>query len=462
MRAADIVEQGLAATGGASDHVATSVIVRDGSAVNLRWACNTLTTNGFSTDRTVSVVAAVRTAAGVCAATVTRSGDGDDIAELAADALAAARLSPPAEDATDLPTGTVDGDFVDEAQPTGPTALVEFANELSEALEEFRSAQAELFGFAQQAATTTWLGTSAGTRRRHVQPTGTAEFTGKSHQRSRSTYANQRGRHLSEIKVADLAEQLRDRLGWQARTVEVPAGRYDTVLPATSVADLIIDLYWALDARAAAEGQTVFSRAGGGTRLDDVLSGTPLTIRSDPDDPDLGCLPFVASAATSPTESVFDNGLPLESTTWVDGGRLTALAGSRHSARLAGVEARPGIDNLVMSVDDGAGTLEDLIARTDRGLLVTSLWYIREVDPMTELLTGLTRDGVYWVQGGEVVGATTNFRFNDSPVDLLGRIRAASATAPTLSREWNDWFTRTAMPALSVADFNMSTVAKGT
>ena len=100
------------------------------------------------------------------------------------------------------------------------------------------------------------------------------------------------------------------------------------------------------------------------------------------------------------------------------------------------------------------------MAGVERGLLVTCLWYIREVDPQTLLLTGLTRDGVYLVENGEVTGAVNNFRFNESPVDLLRRFSHASATAPSFSREWGDYFPRTATPALRVPDFNMSTVSQ--
>ena len=91
---------------------------------------------------------------------------------------------------------------------------------------------------------------------------------------------------------------------------------------------------------------------------------------------------------------------------------------------------------------------------------MTCLWYIRQVDPQTLLLTGLTRDGVYLVENGEVTGAVNNFRFNESPVDLMRRFTQASGTAPSFSREWGDEFTRTATPALRVPDFNMSTVSR--
>jgi len=115
----------------------------------------------------------------------------------------------------------------------------------------------------------------------------------------------------------------------------------------------------------------------------------------------------------------------------------------------------------MLEVPGATGSTDDLVAATSgRALLLTCLWYIREVDPQTLLLTGLTRDGVYVVEDGEVIGAATNFRFNESPIDLLGRISGASATQPCLPREWNDYFTRTAMPAVRISGFNMSTASR--
>jgi predicted Zn-dependent protease len=113
-----------------------------------------------------------------------------------------------------------------------------------------------------------------------------------------------------------------------------------------------------------------------------------------------------------------------------------------------------------MEVPGATAGLDEMVAGTRRGLLLTCLWYIREVDPQSLLLTGLTRDGVYLVENGEVVGEVNNFRFNESPVGLLSRLAEAGGTQRTLGREWSDYFTRTAMPPLRVADFNMSTVSK--
>jgi predicted Zn-dependent protease len=127
---------------------------------------------------------------------------------------------------------------------------------------------------------------------------------------------------------------------------------------------------------------------------------------------------------------------------------------------VAGLANTPGADNLLLDVTGGSGTALDLVHDLDDGLLMTCLWYIREVDPRTLLLTGLTRDGVYKVEGGEVVGAVTNFRFNESPVDLLDRIDAAGASQVTLAREFGEYLPRTSMPALRVRGFNCSSVSQ--
>ena len=122
----------------------------------------------------------------------------------------------------------------------------------------------------------------------------------------------------------------------------------------------------------------------------------------------------------------------------------------------------PAIDNLILDGGEDR-SLEEMVASTERGLLLTCLWYIREVDPATLLLTGLTRDGVYLIEDGVVVGEVNNFRFNESPVDLLRRFTHASATVPSFSREWgDDYFSRTATPGLRVPDFNMSSVSQAT
>ena len=176
--------------------------------------------------------------------------------------------------------------------------------------------------------------------------------------------------------------------------------------------------------------------------------------------PGLECAPFVIAHASSRDSSVFDNGLPLAPTDWISGGELAGLTQTRHSAQRGAMAATPAIGNLILAAPDATASLDDMIARTERGLLLTCLWYIRPVDPQSLLVTGLTRDGVYLVEKGEVTAGVNNFRFSESPVAMLGRLAEAGATAATLPREWSDFFTRAAMPPVRVEGFNMSSVSQ--
>jgi predicted Zn-dependent protease len=212
-------------------------------------------------------------------------------------------------------------------------------------------------------------------------------------------------------------------------------------------------------AQDADEGRSVFAAAAGGSRIGEQLSDLPLTLRSDPAAAGLQCLPFeVVTGPGGGPQSVFDNGQPVPAVDWMSQGRLADLARTRCQAAQAGRAARPMPGNLILDAGSDT-TLQQMIACTERGLLLTCLWYVREVDPRTLLLTGLTRDGVYLVEDGQVRGAVNNFRFNESPVDLLSRATEAGVSAFTLPRDRAESFRRVRMPPLRVPDFNMSTVS---
>jgi predicted Zn-dependent protease len=458
MRPQEIVERALAAHGDGECVVLASVT----HTANLRWANNSLTTNGVTTSTDVTVVSMCAGDDGVRTASLSRSGvqDADDLADLVARARAAAADGEPADDAAPLVDLPAASDWDVEPGETSVQALAAVASGLAAAFDAARGRGEGRYGYAEHAVSSTYLGSSTGLRLRDVQPDGRLELTGRSGDGSRSAWAGAHAERGEDLDVARLEADVAQRLDWSRRRIELPPGRYDTVLPPSAVADLMVDAYWSMGALDAHEGRTVYSRAGGGTRVGDRLSPLPLTLRSDPGAPGLRCTPFVTAAASSRLSSVFDNGLPLAPTAWVDGGRLTALLQTRHSADVTGLAATPFIDNLVLESPDGAGSTMDLVAGVERGLLLTCLWYIREVDPQTLLLTGLTRDGVFVVDGGEVVGSTTNFRFNDSPVGMLRRLSAVGATEDTFAREFGDYFTRTRMPALRVPDFNMSSVSQ--
>ncbi|WP_324785381.1 metallopeptidase TldD-related protein [Streptomyces sp. H51] len=438
------------------------VIADERSTANLRWAGNALTTNGVTRGRTLTVIATVDGKQGTASGVVSRAAvTVDELEPLVRAAEAAARGAGPAEDAQPLVTGaTRSPGFTEAPAETSSAVFADFAPALGEAFARARAGGRELYGFANHELVSSYVGTSTGLRLRHDQPNGTLELNAKSPDRTRSAWAGRSTRDFKDVDPAALDAELAVRLGWAERRIELPAGRYETLLPPTAVADLLIYQMWSASGRDADEGRTVFSRPGGGTRVGDRLAELPLTLRSDPDEPGLESAPFVIAHSSSGDQSVFDNGLPLTATDWMRRGELANLTTTRHTAAVTGLPVAPAIDNLILDGGDDR-SLEEMVAATGRGLLLTCLWYIREVDPATLLLTGLTRDGVYLVENGEVTGEVNNFRFNESPVDLLGRATEAGRTEKTLPREWSDWFTRAAMPALRVPDFNMSSVSQG-
>ncbi|GAA2152163.1 metallopeptidase TldD-related protein [Kitasatospora kazusensis] len=439
------------------------VIADEESTANLRWAANGLTTNGVTRGRRLTVIATVDGGQGTASGVVSREAvTPDEVESLVRAAEDAARDAGPAEDAQPLIAGhPASADFTAPPAETSVEVFAEFAPALGEAFARARAAGQLLYGFARHELTSSYLGTSTGLRLRHDQPTGCVEINGKTADLTGSAWVGAATTDFRDVDVAALHSEVTRRLGWGQKRIDLPAGRYETLLPPSAVADLMVYLSWSAGGRDAAEGQTVFSKAGGGTRVGERLSPLPLTLRSDPAAPGLEAAPFLLTHSSGETASVFDNGLPLAATDWIRDGELVSLFTTRHAAALTGLPVAPPIDNLVLETAGGdAPTLDEMIARTERGLLLTCLWYIREVDPATLLLTGLTRDGVYLVENGEVVGAVNNFRFNESPVDLLSRITEVGRTEPCLPREWGDYFTRAAMPPVRVADFNMSSVSQ--
>lgn len=445
------------------------VIADETSTANLRWAGNALTTNGVTRGRRLTVIATLAGASGTAAGVISREAvTDDDVEAIVRAAEEAAGSAGPAEDAqplvapAELPDAPPRGDFTAPPVRTSIEVFAGLVPALGEAFARSRAAGRLLYGFARHELTTTYLGSSTGLRLRHDQPTGTFELNAKTGDLSGSAWTGTPTTDFTDVDPLTLQVQLARRLEAGRRRIDLPAGRYEVLLPPSAVADLLIYQLWSSSGRDAVEGRTVFSRPGGGTRRGERLSPLPLTLFSDPAEPGLQAPPFLVARASGDLESTFDNGLPLARTDWVRDGELANLVTTRHSAGLTGLPVRPPVDNLVLTTgaNRSAPSLDDLVANTQRGLLLTCLWYIREVDPATLLLTGLTRDGVYLVEDGEVVGAVNNFRFNESPVGLLGRVAEVGRSQRCLPREWSDWFTRVAMPPLRVPDFNMSSVSQ--
>jgi predicted Zn-dependent protease len=456
-RPQDLVEQALS-----SATLPCVAWVTERTEANLRWANNALITNGEMRSRRLTVTATAEVEGGTAAGTVSQEiAAADEVGAVVTAAEQLSRTGRPAEDAAPMVENYAHNDvWADPPETTSIEVLEKLAKGLGIAFERSEAARQLLFGFAEHAVETTYLGSSTGLRRRGVQPTGRLELNAKTADFAASAWLGRTTRDFFDVDVAEAAEELSTRLGWASRKIDLPAGRYETLLPPAAIADLMIYAYWTANARDAEEGRNVFSAGEGATKIGQRFSELPITLRSDPLYPGLETIPFVNfTSSLDDTSWAFDGGLPINATTWIDHGVLRELIRNRGHAVRTDAQPTPPPDNLIM---DGGGTanLQEMISNTDRGLLLTSLWYIREVDPERLLLTGLTRDGVYLVENGEVVGAVNNFRFNESPIELLGRITEIGVAELTLCREWNDYFNRTIMPTVRVPDFNMSTVSQ--
>ncbi len=194
----------------------------------------------------------------------------------------------------------------------------------------------------------------------------------------------------------------------EARAIE--PGKYTVIMEPTAAVELLQPLVFSLNARNADEGRSPLSKAGGGTRLGEKLVDEAVSIRSDPGNPDVPRSPWGGDGRVrTPTQ-------------WIEKGVVQNLFYSRYWAEKQGKEALPGPANIIM--DGGTASIEELIRDTARGVLVTRFWYIRYVDPQTLLLTGLTRDGTFYIEDGKIKHAIKNFRFNESPIIMLNNVDA--------------------------------------
>jgi predicted Zn-dependent protease len=452
--APQVVEIALAEAarlGGADE---TIILVTDRAAASLRWAGNSMTTNGESFSRDTTVISIVRSRKSAFVGSVKSSEvEPGSIAGLVAASQDTARSAPEARDGAPALAGTdTPADWDAPIPETGADVFADVATSLASA---FRGTD-RLYGFARHELETTFVATSTGLRRRFTQPTGSVEVNAK--RDGASAWAGVSTPDFASVPTDSLVEDLSTRLDWSRRTVDLEPGRYETLMPPSTVADMMIYLAWTMDGRGAQEGRTALAASGGGTRVGERLTDLGLTLYSDPVAAGLECTPFVATTTSSERVSVFDNGMDVGRVDWLRDGVINTLAYPRAAAAEFDAPVAVPADNLLMT--GGTASLADMIAGTERGLLLTTLWYIREVDPAVLLLTGLTRDGVYLIEDGEVTSAVNNFRFNESPLDLLRRATEAGVSEVNLPREWGDWATRAAMPSLRIPDFHMSSVSQ--
>jgi len=273
-----------------------------------------------------------------------------------------------------------------------------------------------------------------------------------------SGWASAESVRLSDIDAPSLAGVAIDKAVLSQKPRPIEPGKYTVVLEPNCVAGLMLFMFGGFDARAAEEGRSLMTRKGGGTRLGEKLFSEKITARTDPFDPRQNGLPWSGDVPTTlgGTGQLFFGGgddtpafLPAEKMTWIEKGVVANLGYSRYWAKQKNAKPTPEPGSRLV-IDGEDHSLEDLIRSTDRGLLVTHFWYVRFVNPQTVQLTGLTRDGLFWIEKGKISHPVMNLRWNESVPNVLSNVEMLGRPVRTGNR---------VVPAMKVRDFTFSSVS---
>ena len=245
-----------------------------------------------------------------------------------------------------------------------------------------------------------------------------------------------------QIDFGSLSTRAIEKARLSRNPVAIEPGRYTVILEPQAVGDLVTLMAFALAARNADEGRSAFSKQGGGNKIGEKIVDSRVTIISDPQDPQLLSQPYDGQ------------GLPLARQVWVENGVLKQLFYSRFWAQKQGKQPT-GFPSSVKLVG-GTTSIDDMIKSTPRGVLVTRLWYLRQVDPRTILFTGLTRDGTFLIENGKLSKAIKNFRFNESPLFLLSNLEAIGPAVRLAGTEAGG---PVVMPPIKAKDFNFTSLS---
>jgi len=257
-----------------------------------------------------------------------------------------------------------------------------------------------------------------------------------------SGYASKGYNDINKLDVAAATRIAAQKAAGSAEAKAIEPGKYTVILEPAAAIVLLENVLFSMDARSADEGRSFLSKPGGKTRLGEKMVDERVTIYSDPLNPDL------------PTRTWSQDGRPQEKVAWIEKGVIRNLPYSRYWAQQKGVKAVPFPDCAIM--EGGTASLEDLIKGTEKGILVTRLWYIRPVDPQTLLFTGLTRDGTFYIENGQIKFPVKNFRFNESPIIMLNNLEELGRPERTVSGESGS---HALIPPMKIRDFTFTSLS---
>jgi predicted Zn-dependent protease len=411
-----------------------------GYSANVRFADNQMSTAGGTVDLNVTV----QSSFGPKHAAVSTNDTSDaSLERCVRQSEALARLAPDDPEAMpELPTQTyrdVEAYFPSVAQ-LGADARARAA---LTALQPARASKdVTVAGFLVTNAGWSALANNAGLFGYHRATNANYTVTARTTDGTGSGWAGAEHNDWAKVDVAAVSQRAIEKARLSRNPVAVEPGRYTVILEPQAVGDLAQLIGFYADARSTDEGRSPFTKPGGGSKLGEKIVDERVTLYADPYDPMVRAQPFDFE------------GFPLGRQEFVKNGVLTQLYYSRFWAKKQGKTATGAPTSFVMA--GGPTSLEQMIASTARGVLVTRLWYLREVDPRTILYTGLTRDGTFLVENGKITKALKNFRFNDSPLFMLNNLEAIGPVTRLAGTEAGG---AVVVPPLKVRDFTFTSLS---
>ena len=396
----------------------TEVTLNGIDNANLRFARNTATTSGASSGYNLAITARFGKRAGT---TTTSEFDAASLERAVRAAEEIAKLSP--ENPEAMPalgpqTYTPGKAFFDDAAAASPewrAASVESALTLSQKHDVVSA------GFVETMAAVQAVANSKGLFAYDRFTSADYNLTARTPDGTGSGWASKSYNQLQMLDPTALATAAIEKAAKSRNPSAIEPGKYTVVLEPAALADLLIFMAFSADARQADEGRSFFSKKGGGNRVDEQVVGESVNVYSDPHHP------------LAPSLTFDGQGLPVTRSVWFEKGVLKDLIYSRFWAEKTGRKPTAGPNNIIM--DGGTATIDELVAGTERGVLVTRFWYIRPLDPQTLLFTGLTRDGLFLIEKGKVTRPVKNMRWNESPIVAFNNVEAMSAPERVVSGE---------------------------
>jgi predicted Zn-dependent protease len=396
----------------------TAVNLNGGDRANVRFARNTVTTSGATSGYSLAITSSFGKRSGTV---TTAEFDDASLQRAVRNAEEIAKLSPENPEAMPLlgpQTYSPVTAFFDDAAQASPEWR---AGSAATAIDLSKKKEVVSAGFVETQGSIRAVANSKGLFAFDRFTSADYNLTARTPDGSGSGWASRSYNELRQLDPGKLAAAAIEKAALSKNPAAIEPGKYTVVLEPAAVADLLAYLLFSANARQADEGRSFFSKKGGGNRTGEQVVGEKVRIISDPAHP------------LAPAVSFDGEGLPISKHVWVENGVIKDLFYSRFWAQKMGKDATAGPGNAIM--EGGSATMSDLIAGTDRGVLVTRFWYIRPVDPQTILITGLTRDGLFLIEKGKVTRPVKNMRWNESPVVAFNNIDAMSPPERVVSGE---------------------------